>query len=267
MRQTHSNLKSVLQLPDLPADYRPLKEPEFFAEGTGNSHWLITSPVGKLVWRQFGSAPGANHQHEIQLLTSLQNKPWVPHLLLAVDNLGLLMCLAEGKHPIAATLTTHQRQSLIQLAIQLWQTPFQGKSFPTTNYPQLLENYWQLAGKNPATLPLLTQLIKETQHWPSSSFRLTHHDLHGGNLLLNKKALNTHHWTLLDWEYAGLGNPWIDAVSLDRFMSLTADEKAQLEAVLPALANSYLNDKKLAWKEIGQWLADLDLLWKSAKDA
>lgn len=259
MRQTHSNLKSVLQLPDLPADYHPLKEPEFFAEGTGNSHWLITSPVGKLVWRQFGSAPGANHQDEIQLLTSLQNKPWVPRLLLAVDNLGLLMHLAEGEHPLADKLTTNQRQSLIQLASQLWQMPLEEVNFPTTNYAKLLESYWQLAGKNLATLPLLNKLINQSQHWPSSSFCLTHHDLHGKNLLLNKKALNNNQWILLDWEYAGLGNPWIDAVSLDRFMNLTTDEKTQLEAALPALT-VYTNP----WRSLGRWLADLDLLWKTA---
>lgn len=262
MRQSYSNLKRVLQLPDLPADYRPLKEPEFFAEGTGNSHWLITSPVGKLVWRQFGKAPGANHRHEIQLLTQLQNQTWTPRLLLAVDNLGLLMRLAEGEHPLADKLTVNQRQSLIKLAIQLWQTPLKGKNFPITNYPQLLESYWQLAGKNLTTLPLLNKLINENQHWHSSSYRLTHHDLHGGNLLLNKKALNNNQWTILDWEYAAQGNPWLDAVSLDRFMNLTDDEKVQLEAALPPLA-VYTNP----WRSLGRWLTDLDLLWKSAIDA
>ena len=259
MRQSHSNLKRVLQLPDLPADYRPLKEPEFFAEGTGNSHWLITSPVGKLVWRQFGQAPGVDHQRETKLLTSLQNKAWVPRLLLAVDNLGLLMEFAEGEHPQAEQLTKNQRQSLINLALELWQTP---NEVAAQNYPQLLNNYWQLAGSQTASKPLLEALVKESQSWPSSCYRLTHHDLHAGNLLLNNKGLNNQSWILLDWEYAALGNPWLDAVSLDRFMSLTNDEKAQLEAALPPLA-VYTNP----WQSLGRWLADLDSLWESAIDA
>ncbi len=259
MRQTHSNSKRVLQLPDLPADYRPLKEPKFFAEGTGNSHWLITSPVGKLVWRQFGQAPGVDHQRETKLLTCLQNKAWVPRLLLVAGDLGVLMRLAEGEHPQAKQLSTAQRQNLIQLVIELWQTPCQ---VAAQNYPQLLKSYWQLAGSQAASKPLLKALVKESQSWPSSCYRLTHHDLHGGNLLLNNKGLNNESWILLDWEYAALGNPWIDAVSLDRFMNLTADEKAQLEAALPPLA-VYTNP----WRSLGRWLTDLDLLWKSAIDA
>lgn len=254
MRQSHSNLKRVLQLPDLPAAYRPLKEPEFFAEGTGNSHWLITSPVGKLVWRQFGQAPGVDHQRETKLLTSLQNKAWVPRLLLAVDNLGLLMEFAEGEHPQVEQLTKNQRQSLINLALELWQTP---NEVAAQNYPQLLNSYWQLAGSKAVNRPLLEQLVYESLRWPTSCYRLTHHDLHAGNLLLNNER-----WVLLDWEYAAPGNPWIDAVSLDRFMNLTNDEKAQLEAALPNLP-TYTDP----WQSLGRWLADLDSLWESAIDA
>lgn len=253
MRQRHSNLKRILQLPNLPADYRPLKEPEFFAEGTGNSHWLITSPVGKLVWRQFGTAPGVDHQRETKLLNCLQNKAWVPRLLLIADDLGVLMRLAEGEHPKAAELSSTARQRLINLALELWQNPC---PIAPQNYPQLLNSYWQLAGSKTAHQPLLKQLIYESLRWPTRCYRLTHHDLHAGNLLLNND-----NWVLLDWEYAALGNPWLDAVSLDRFMHLTQEEKAQLEAVLPPLA-VYTNP----WRSLGRWLADLDLLWKQALD-
>jgi len=251
MRQFHSNPKRFLHLPDLPADYRPLKEPEFFAEGTGNSHWLLTTPVGKLVWRQFGQAPGVNHQREAQLLTHLQNRTWAPRLLLVKEAYGLLMPLVEGAHPLVSQLTPMQRQSLINLAIELWQTPC---PVSAQNYPQLLTGYWRLAGNKAATQPLLKQLINESLSWPVSCYRLTHHDLHEGNLLLNNKS-----WILLDWEYAALGNPWIDAVSLDRFMNFTMNERAQLEAALPPL--TVYTDP---WHSLGQWLAELDNLWKTA---
>lgn len=254
MRQGHSTAKitaPLLQLPSLPPALQPQEPPVFLAQGFGNSHWLLRTPSGMLVWRQFGAAPGSNHLRETRLLHNLQHHLWAPRLLPLATTHGLLMHQAEGQHPDARTLTTTQRHSLLQLVQQLWQHPC--KNEPALDYPALLQHYWQQAGARPELQPLLESLSQATTHWPVSTFRLTHHDLHGGNLLLKGE-----NWTLLDWEYAAPGNPWIDAVSLDRFLHLTAAEKQQLQACLPTLQQAE------PWQAMQHWLQGLDQLWQQA---
>lgn len=254
MRQGHSTAKitaPLLQLPSLPPALQPQEPPVFLAQGFGNSHWLLRTPSGMLVWRQFGAAPGSNHLRETRLLHSLQHHSWTPRLLPTDSPLGLLMQQAAGQHPCVQTLTDTQRQGLLQLVQQLWQHPCEKES--PLDYPALLRHYWQQAGASTSLQPLLESLITTTQDWPVSSFCLTHHDLHGGNLLLHKND-----WTLLDWEYAAPGNPWIDAVSLDRFLHLTPAEKQQLQVLLPTLP---LSDP---WQTTRQWLEALDQLWQQA---
>lgn len=254
MRPGHSNAKitsPLLQLPPLPAAWQPLQPPVFLARGTGNSHWLLHTASGPLVWRQFGTAPGSNHPREVRLLSSLQHHPWAPRLLPLKSSQGLLMQQASGQHPLARHLSSLQRQQLLQLVTQLWQHPCEHET--PLDYPALLQHYWQQAGARPELQPLLESLIQTTTNWPVSTFRLTHHDLHGGNLLLHEND-----WTLLDWEYAAPGNPWIDAVSLDRFLHLTSTEKQQLQAYLPSLPHHN------PWETLGQWLEGLDQLWQQA---
>lgn len=250
MRLDHSTPKPRLQLPALPEAWQPLTPTEFMAAGTGNDHWLLHTQAGALVWRQFGQAPGSSHPREARLLQQLQPFDWVPRLLLACPQ-GLLMQRAPGQHPTATTLNADQRQQLLQLLLQLWQHPC---NLPAQDYRQLLQDYWQTGGSQPALAPLLQRLDDEAARWPASSLRLTHHDLHGGNLLLDD-----HRWTLLDWEYAAPGNPWLDAVSLHRFLPLTLAEKHQLQAVLPDLGHTD------PWSVMQDWLSGLDQLWHQAR--
>lgn len=250
MRLNHSTPKRPLQLPPLPAAWQPLTPPEFMAAGTGNDHWLLHTQAGELVWRQFGTAPGSSHPREASLLQQLQPQDWAPRLLLACPQ-GLLMHRAPGQHPQARQLTPVQRQQLMQLLIQLWQQPC---DLPTQDYRQLLQDYWQGGGQPTELQALVTQLDAEAARWPATSQRLTHHDLHGGNLLLADNR-----WTLLDWEYAAPGNPWIDAVSLDRFLPLTPSEKHQLQAALPDLGHTD------PWHVMHEWLNGLDQLWHQAR--
>src|SRR5690606_24300290 len=134
-------------LPSLPPALQPQEPPEFLAQGFGNSHWLLRTPSGMLVWRQFGAAPGSNHLRETRLLHNLQHHPWAPRLLPLATTHGLLIHQAEGQHPEARTLTTTQRHSLLQLVQQLWQHPY--KNEPALDYPALLQHYWQQAGARP----------------------------------------------------------------------------------------------------------------------
>ncbi|MDR9468808.1 phosphotransferase [Marinospirillum sp.] len=235
-----------LNLPPLATEFSPLQAPVFMAEGSGNAHWLLHTPSGSLVWRQFGQAPGSDHSRETWLLQQLQIHPWVPRLIQSFPS-GLLFEQVPGHHPDAPGLNPLQREGLLQLVMELWQQPC---NLPALNYEDLLFDYWQKTGYASPVQPLLEQLNKAAARWPALT-QLTHHDLHAGNLLLENN-----HWVLLDWEYAAPGNPWIDAAALDRWLTLSDTEKKQLEILLPELS---LSDP---WQEMADWLEGLDQLWQ-----
>lgn len=218
------------------------------AQGTGNSHWLLNTASGPLVWREFGQAPGSDHQRETLLLQQLQVHPWVPRLIQSFPS-GLLLQQVPGQHPEASSLSPQQRQQLLQLVMELWQQPC---DLPALNYEDLLFDYWHRARYATLLHPLVHKLSRIALAWPDST-QLTHHDLHADNLLLNNNQ-----WTLLDWEYAGPGNPWIDAVALDRWLGLSTDERQQLEAELPELQMAD------PWQEMTDWLEGLEYLWQAS---
>lgn len=239
-------------LPLLAPDLQPLQTPRFLAKGTTNSHWLLKTPKGELIWREFGQAPGCNHEQEARVLQLLQSRTWVPRLLGYFPNKGLLFHKASGRHPSGEELKASTRKALMQILIDLWQQPC---DLPGINYKELILSYWHKSGYATELQPLTEQLQALAAQWPAKQ-QLTHHDLHPGNLLLDEDQ-----WTLLDWEYAAPGNPWIDAVALDRWLGLSAAEKSDLESVLP--------DLKLAnpWVHMTAWLEDLDQLWQAARTA
>jgi thiamine kinase len=71
------------------------------------------------------------------------------------------------------------------------------------------------------------QLSDETEWlWadlPDIGECLVHHDLHTGNLLWG------HGLTLIDWEYAGRGNPWLDYATLERDIGLSLQQLQQFK--------------------------------------
>jgi len=99
---------------------------------------------------------------------------------------------------------------------------------------------------------LIDQIEIKLNALPSVPHCLTHHDLHPENICKGDSQL-----VVLDWEYAGIGNPWFDAAALQsRFGVLTEDI-----AALPAF-------KELNNAQLKQGLDDatvlaktLDILW------
>ncbi|SFB77723.1 Phosphotransferase enzyme family protein [Marinospirillum celere] len=239
-----------LHLPPLPPELQPLEKPKFLAKGTGNSHWLLITRKGELIWRQFGQAPGCNHEREAKILQLLQNRSWVPWLIRSLPSRGLLFYKTPGDHPQAEKLRPSTRQALLEILVDLWQQPC---DLPGINYEDLVFSYWQETGYAAPLQPLVEQLRTLANRWPEQQ-QLTHHDLHPGNLLLNDQ-----HWTLLDWEYAAPGNPWIDAVALDRWLNLSDTEKEHLIRALPDLG---LDNP---WQAMTNWLEGLDQLWQAAR--
>ncbi|SFG10982.1 phosphotransferase [Neptunomonas qingdaonensis] len=105
------------------------------------------------------------------------------------------------------------------------------KDLPLINYSALWNSYQQkideLAKASQAQMLLdsIRVLMCELNDIAWIEACLVHHDLHKGNLLSSAGQL-----IVIDWEYAGLGTPWLDAAAL------VTEFSAPLQAVaaLPA---------------------------------
>lgn len=244
--------------PDLPARVAdhltsPIRT-ERLVQGTSNELWRLRTPEGDWVWRRFapaGRTPGVNRKRERTVLQALAGQSWAPRIELWVDQ-GMLMPLYTGEAPQADALTLADRQALLDCLVALWQTPV---DWPAYDYRQMVTDYARTAPADSVNRERVARLLAGCADWPAASPCLTHHDLHMGNLLFHNGR-----WILLDWEYASPGNPWIDAVSVDRWLDLTDAEKAHLA---PALARWALSGD--SWQGYHAWVDDLEALWYAAR--
>lgn len=246
----HRQIPPPLRLPaTLLAELGTFREVNYLGHGCSNHHWRLSGEKQDYIWRQFGpTPPGASRSNERLALSALQHFAWVPKLI--HESAEGMLFLAEQALEFKPTELSHQqRQQLIETVTTLWQQPIALKQM---DYPELITHYATLAGQvDKQPLQPLLQLAKR---WDPHFFCVIHQDIHADNLLLTR-----HGCILIDWEYTVIGNPWIDAVALDRMLHLTHNEKKQLEHHLPFMEMQH------PWQEMQQWLTRLDQLWYAAQ--
>ncbi|NVK40167.1 MAG: phosphotransferase [Oceanospirillaceae bacterium] len=237
---------------DADCDWRP------FAGGTSNSLYLADNGAEALLLRinAAGSrVPGVDRDREALLLEKMQGRDWAPRVRGCDPRAGWLLMEQHGDVP-SAPLAPALRQQLL-LAVADWQRmEVPGADF---DYPGLFDHYRrQLVGLplGKALLQLIEVLERNWEGLPRVSKRLTHHDLHPGNLCQRDGRL-----VVIDWEYGAIGCPWFDAAGLSKQFDASLAELA----ALPAFAE--LDTDTLA-EGLGQacWMLEaLECLWYWAR--
>lgn len=195
-----------------------------------------------------------NRACEAKVLELIQPYPWAVQTIRNDVAQGLCLMQAYAplqvlnQHHLAPVLNAiHSLQSIVipepdlstltinysNLTAQYYQ---HWQEFPDTNAAQLL-NHWQ---QGLSTLPAIPQV-------------LVHHDLHLGNLC--RSTLAPHSLILIDWEYAGLGNAWFDAVALVR-LGLSTQALQTLPAFQALTAQQWEDGLQIATR-LTQVLTDL----------
>ncbi|PID46692.1 MAG: hypothetical protein CSB47_02625 [Proteobacteria bacterium] len=204
---------------------------EWFAKGSSNTLYRGCDGEHCIVLRKNVPAertPGVDRQREALLLELISGHDWAPHIIKNhVADAWCAMKLYQAI-PNKPQLTPRQQKQLIQAIGQLQQittTQLTDEQITqlTMDYDALWENVYrpQAQAKNDQTALRWIHDIKQGfDKLPPTTACLVHHDLHIGNLaqqnapptVTNDTQSNT--LTILDWEYGGLGNPWLDAASL-----------------------------------------------------
>ncbi|WP_432470987.1 phosphotransferase [Amphritea sp. HPY] len=218
--KTQSIFKAVNVFLGAPVTWLPI-------EGTGTTNALFRThlPGQPLVLRLSADdtqAFGVNRQSEADVLTLIQGYDWAPRVLHNDWQAGWCLMSDHGISPKPQESRSYT--PLLLQAVRQWQQIITGPCF---DYPALYQRYRDLfAGqKNSVWIALLERLESINQALPEVPECLTHHDLHRGNLCLDDGRL-----VVLDWEYAGIGNPWFDAAALNRQFGISVEDIANLPA-------------------------------------
>ncbi len=214
-------------------------------QGDANPVLWGRSQGRKLVLRlcaEEGLAFGADRNMEFEVLEAIRGYGWAPEVVHFSRQQGWCLMLHHGcsldqfsggqdlKEPL------DYGQMLLQAVKEM-----QGiNQVPLFNYTELFERYRRRFRRtgNRENLGQVNELAEWLEQLPKAPLTLVHHDLHQGNFCLNHGRL-----VILDWEYAGLGNPWLDMATLLRHHPLELEQIAGLPVCKdyrPEQVRSYL---------------------------
>lgn len=166
------------------------------------------------------AAPGVDPWREQTVLRALTAYEWAISAELIMPDMGLLVMPFAGSLIARDELSAAQVDEICRAVHQMHSIT----NVPLLDYTALFERYREAFSES---LPGMGQLVDETEillaTLPDIGECLVHHDLHTGNMLWGP------HLTLIDWEYAGLGNPWLDYATLERDIGLTLSQLRNFE--------------------------------------
>jgi thiamine kinase len=214
--------------------------------------------------------PGVSFAREIKVLKAIREYPWAPRLLAADSEAGLQLfpryAAILDNLPLSTTPATLLNSfipafpsTILELLADLQSI----RSVPALDYQNLQLDYAERLAPYPQAISLLRDLAELVARLPADRQCLVHHDLHPGNLLVTSLSCGKRSIKLIDWEYAGLGNPWLDMAAACCHWSLVVTDCTSLPAaagmsrqdVITALATATQVNDLLA--RLWYWLLSL----------
>lgn len=169
--------------------------------GVCNELYRIDAKDGAYALRINNPRPerlGLDPEREARILDAIAKQPWAPDVLYHDDQV-MLTRWVTGEAPVDGEMTRLNWLSNALQTVHLETGPL-----PTVDIPAQLHAFATRCGEQAdATQRHIDALL--ANHHPSAHRVLCHHDWHPGNLIIGPSG-----WTLLDWEFAGLGDPVLD---------------------------------------------------------
>jgi thiamine kinase len=225
------------------------------AKGSSNTLFRTTIEGENYVLRVNASdefAFGVNRVREAQILSLIATQNWAPKVIENAPQAG--WCLMRN-HGASVTANVETKKAVLQWMkeLQLFSQKLkkesknydefekgrreQNKALEITpaylsslyfDYQQLFDKYKSLFKKSTGkrlALQLCDHLDCAIKQLPIVKSGIIHQDLHLGNVL---QSQDTGLITVIDWEYGGWGQPWLDTAALLTEFEL---DKAQLKAL------------------------------------
>lgn len=247
----HESLKQALE--QLPKDWQDHIETATVSPiegGLCNTLFQIRHPSGDVALRINHPDPaglGIDPERERAMLDIIAGNPWSPVTRYVSDTL-MVTDWAAGAPPTGGELTP-----LHWLAHAL--TSVHAHPEPTAvpahriDIPALIRKFAARCPRAKATERAVESLLEHYQ--PAPQRVLCHHDWHPGNVIISSSG-----WTLLDWEFAGFGDPCLDVGSAINGFALNARQTERLSHL-----TGFSVDKLTTAADI---MAALEVIWFAA---
>ncbi|WP_417596456.1 phosphotransferase family protein [Oceanospirillum sp.] len=229
----------------------------------GTSNWLYKGSNGRqvLVLRINASDElvfGVSREREACVLQQLADCDWAMSVICNRPDLGWCVMRHHGLGLGPEALPDPLAQHLLRAIESLQQLPLpeaELRQVALISYPSLFQAYQRCLNRetDPVSwLELLNRLVQLFTSLPEVPESYTHHDLHPGNCCWQDGRL-----VLIDWEYAGIGNPWFDAAGLYRYCGIDV----QLIHRLPAFCHLSPSMFELGLQQAQDAMLILERLW------
>ncbi len=231
-----------------------------------NRIWRSVFRHPKLVLRvnaNTGRAFGVSRSLERQVLEAVQPYPWGPKVLHNDVENG--WCLLQDHGPTLADLddgTAQAQAKAIRRELLGALSDMQCcRNIPAFNYANLLELYAArlLQVNKRAQWSQFARLKQLIETFGQDRLALVHHDLHPGNICWDAEKSKL---TIIDWEYAGVGNGWLDLAQLIKSQLLEIRDIVELP-LLQSLQESIIQDRLELADEVNGLL---ESLWIAVRD-
>ncbi|RVU84075.1 aminoglycoside phosphotransferase family protein [Leucothrix sargassi] len=202
-----------------------------FAKGSSNTLYQ----AGEIVVRVNAPAsltPGVDRKREAALLKLITPYAWSPKIIENAYQQGWCAMKRYTPYPDTHLSEDHKTQCLQAIGElqQIDTRQLSDSDALTIHYEALWDTLYlpeAVKQNNTQALQWIERIKQLLSELPETQSCLVHHDLHTGNLALDEHS-NT--LILLDWEYGGIGNPWIDAATLKSLLGVADSEIATLPA-------------------------------------
>ncbi len=198
-------------------------------------------------------APGVDPAREKVVLSLIEAMDWSPQVSVNLPDLGVVVMEDAGRSLSHEQLCESKKLALLKAVIEMQSIT----GAPLFDYDEIFTKY---RSKLPETgsQQAIDSCIALLASLPEVEASLVHHDLHRGNLCWS----DSDKLTILDWEYAGIGNPWFDYAVLARDCGFTLSEFKQI----PRL--QAMDEGKLAhWLAVAIDMVDqLEQIWYHYRD-
>lgn len=206
---------------------------------TNTNRLYRTELNGKAMCLRVNAGPndafGVSRMAEQQVLALIEGYEWAPDVMACNVDEGWCLTVYHGE-AVAALHSNYGQKSLPAAAINQQLFKALGDmariiTGPRFDYEQLIERYHQrlsllTAPSSPCRVQAqLDELSNLLPTFANTRPGLVHHDLHPGNLCWMEHQQRL---VIIDWEYAGIGIPWLDYAQLLSAGLLTASQVDQL---------------------------------------
>lgn len=210
-----------------------------FRSQIAGQHWVLRLAPA------WDPPPGVDPHREARLVRRLQHLPWMVEVVLVDPDLGLMLMRDAG--PVLSHCNAVHRAAISAAVCELHSIP---GATERIEYLPLFDRYREQF-QDRENLRLVDQAEALLAGLPKLGSCLVHQDLHKGNLCWAGQL------KILDWEYAGVGNPWIDYASLVRSLDFSI---AELRC-LPRLAALNPDELRQGLFQAIKFVDLLELIW------